>query len=204
MAKFFLGAWVPICVATILLIIMLAWINGREKLLRARWAVAIPLEKFLNDLDIKSISRVSGTAVFLVPHDHIAPATLLHNLRHNKVLHERVILMNIETVNQPYVTDAERATIKSLTHNIFSVHVQFGFMEDLNVMRAMAFLRAKGLHINVAEISYFVGKEKVVPQRTTSLALAPFIYMHRTMQGAAEYFKVPLNHTIEVGGYIEI
>ncbi|MCX7035281.1 MAG: KUP/HAK/KT family potassium transporter [Proteobacteria bacterium] len=204
LTKFFLGGWVPVTVALVLLGIMLAWIHGREKLLKARWNAAIPLDKFIADLDMTALARVEGTSIFMVPHDHIAPATLLHNLKHNKVLHERVILMNIETVNEPFVEDAVRATIRPLPHNIFSVHVQFGFMEDMHVMRAVAFLRARGFAINTAEISFFVGKEKVVATHSSGLLLAPFIYMHRTMQGAAEYFKVPFNHAIEVGGYIEI
>jgi KUP system potassium uptake protein len=204
LAKFFAGGWVPVSVALLLLAVMLAWINGREKLLKARWTAAIPLDKFIAELDMAALARVSGTSIFMVPHDHIAPATLLHNIKHNKVLHERVILMNIETINEPYVEDAVRATIHPLPHNIFSVHVQFGFMEDMHVMRAVAFLRARGFAINTAEISFFVGKEKVVATHSSALLLAPFIYMHRTMQGAAEYFKVPFNHAIEVGGYIEI
>ena len=204
MAKFLSGAWVPVCVALALLFVMVTWINGRERLLMARWSAAIPLEKFLHELDVAGLARVSGTAVFLVPHDHIAPQTLIHNIKHNKVLHERVILMNIETSNDPYVADAERAVIQELRHNVISVRVSFGFMEEISVMRALAFMRAKGFHISTAEISFFVGKEKVVARHSSGIVLAPFIYMHRTMQGAAEYFKVPLNHAIEVGGYIEV
>ena len=202
--KFFEGAWVPVSISLVLVTIMGLWINGRERLLGARWSSAMPLEQFIDKLDFQHLTRVPGTAIFLVPHDNIAPATLTHNIKHNKVLHEQVVLMNIETVNEPYVEDAHRATISDMKHNIYVVRVKFGFMEDIHVTRAVAFLRARGFHISFADISYFVGKEKVVATHSSPLLLAPFILMHRTMQGAAEYFSIPLDHVIEVGGYIEV
>lgn len=202
--KFFEGAWVPVSVSLVLVAVMGLWINGRERLLKARWSAAMPLNTFISKLDFSTLIRVPGTAIFLVPHDNIAPATLTHNIKHNKVLHEQVVLMNIETVNEPYVEDAHRATIVDMQHNIYVVRVKFGFMEDIHVTRAVAFLRARGFHISFADISYFVGKEKVVATQSSPILLAPFILMHRTMQGATEYFSIPLDHVIEVGGYIEV
>jgi KUP system potassium uptake protein len=140
----------------------------------------------------------------MVPHEEIVPMSLLHNLKHNKVLHERVVLMNIETINAPYVDDVDRVSIKHLALNFHAVHVRFGFMEDLHVMRAVAFLRAREFHFSLADISFFVGKEKVVARYSSGLLLSPFIYMHRTMQGATEYFQIPISHSIEIGGYVEV
>jgi KUP system potassium uptake protein len=125
-------------------------------------------------------------------------------MKHNKVIHERVILMHIQTVNEPYVDDRERVTIEHLSHNFHAVEVRFGFMEDMHVMRAVAFLRAREFHFSLMEISFFVGKEQVIATHSSPLLMAPFIYMHRSMQGASEYFRVPLDHAIELGGYVEI
>ena len=202
--KFFEGGWLPVSVAGVLLLVMICWITGRERLLTARWANSIPLPEFLQTLDVSEPHRVSGTAIFMVPHQNIAPVSLLHNLRHNQVLHERVILMNVETANIPYVPDEERLTIEHLSHNFHSVCVRHGYMEEPHIMRAVALLRAREFHFSLMEISFFVGKERVVSKLSSALWMAPFIYLHRTMQSATEYFKIPYDHAIEIGGHVEI
>jgi KUP system potassium uptake protein len=202
--KFFDGGWLPVSVAGALLLVMICWITGRERLLKARWANSIPLEEFLQTLDVSEPHRVSGTAIFMVPHNHIAPVSLLHNLKHNQVLHERVILMNVETANMPFVPDEERLTIEHLRHNFHSVNVRHGYMEEPHIMRAVALLRAREFHFSLMSISFFVGKERVVTKPSSALWMAPFIYLHRTMQSATEYFKIPYDHAIEIGGHVEI
>ena len=202
--KFFEGGWLPIAVAAFSLMIMVTWINGRERLLKARWDQALPLTEFIDQISKSKPHRVPGTAIFMVPHEKITPLALLHNLKHNKVMHERVVLMNMSIVNRPFVPDNERLKIQHMEHNIHAVHVDYGFMEEPNVMRAVALLRAREFHFSLMEISFFVGKEKVVAKHSSPFVLAPFILMHRTMQGATEYFKIPFDHAIEIGGHIEI
>ena len=202
--KFFDGGWLPVSVAGTLLAVMICWIIGRDRLLKARWANSIPLEEFLDTLDKSEPHRVKGTAIFMVPHSHIAPVSLLHNLKHNQVLHQRVILMNVETANMPYVPDEERITIEHLRHNFHSVSVRHGYMEEPHILRAVALLRAREFHFSLMEISFFVGKERVVSKASSALWMAPFIYLHRTMQSATEYFKIPYDHAIEIGGHVEI
>lgn len=202
--KFFEGGWVPIAVAAVSLLIMVSWVNGRERLLAARWTSAQALPEFLETLHLNPPHRVAGTAIFMVPHEGIVPLALLHNLKHNKVLHERVVLMNVEVVNIPHVKDDERLDIKHLAHNFHAVHVRYGFMENLHIMRAVALLRAREFHFSLMEISFFVGKEKVVAGGHFPLLLSPFIFMHRSMQGATEYFRIPFDHAIEIGGHIEV
>ena len=202
--KFFEGGWLPVSVAGVLLLVMVCWIAGRERLLKARWANSSPLQEFLQTLDVSQPHRVAGTAIFMVPHKNIVPVSLLHNLKHNKVLHTRVILMNVETANMPFVPDEERLTIEHLSHNFHSVCVRYGYMEEPHVMRAVALLRAREFHFSLMEISFFVGKERVVSKASSALWMAPFIYLHRTMQSATEYFKIPYDHAIEIGGHVEI
>jgi KUP system potassium uptake protein len=112
--------------------------------------------------------------------------------------------MNMAIVDKPYVMDNERVTTRHLEHNIHAVHVSYGYMEEPNVMRAVALLRAREFHFTLMDISFFVGKEKVVAKHGSPLLLAPFVMMHRMMQGATEYFKIPFDHAIEIGGHIEI
>jgi KUP system potassium uptake protein len=202
--KFFEGGWLPVTVAAALVFIMLSWITGRNRLLKARWSSSTSLSDFLATLANSKPHRVPGTAIFMVPHSDIAPISLLHNLKHNKVLHERVILMNVETANTPFVKDDERISITHLEHNFHAVVVRHGFMEEPHVMRAVALLRAREFHFSLMEISFFVGKERVVAEHSSSLLLAPFIYMHRTMQSATEYFRIPFGHAIEIGGHISV
>ncbi len=202
--KFFEGGWLPVSVAGVLLLVMICWITGRERLLKTRWASSIPLPEFLQTLDVSEPHRVSGTAIFMVPHKNIAPVSLLHNLKHNQVLHSRVILMNVETANMPYVPDEERLTIEHLSHNFHSVCVRHGYMEEPHIMRAVALLSAREFQFSLMEISFFVGKERVVSKASSALWMAPFIYLHRTMQSPTEYFKIPYDHAIEIGGHVEI
>ena len=204
MFKFFEGGWLPVSVAAVLMLVMVSWMTGRERLLKARWEAATELKGFLDGLNGRLPQRVAGTAIFMVPHQHIVPVSLLHNIKHNKVIHERVILMHIQIINEPFVDDKERVTIEHLDHNFHSVEVRFGFMEDMHIMRAVAYLRAREFHFSLMEISFFVGKEQVVATHSNPLLVAPFIYMHRSMQSASEYFKIPLDHAIELGGYVEI
>lgn len=204
MFKFFEGGWLPVVVAAITLFIMIAWIRGRDRLLQARWRDAVSLTDFLAKLSADSVQRVKGTAIFMVPHDDIVPMALLHNLKHNHVMHERVLLMRMQVESSPFVEDADRVTIKHLDHNFHAVVVRYGFMEEPNIPRALAFLRAREFHFSLLEISFFIGKEKVVARKDTSWFFGLFILMHRMMLGATDYYKIPDDHAVELGGHISI
>ena len=202
--KFFDGGWLPIAVALVTLLVMIAWIRGRDRLLEARWRDAVPLNDFLAKLSKESTQRVKGTGIFMVPHDDIVPMALLHNLKHNRVLHDRVLLMRMQVESTPYVEDNDRVVVKHLEHNFHSVIVKYGFMEEPNIPRALALLRVREFHFSLMEISFFIGKEKVVAREGTSWFFALFILMHRMMLGATDYYKIPEDHAVELGGHISI
>jgi KUP system potassium uptake protein len=204
MFKFFDGGWLPVVVALVTLFIMIAWIRGRDRLLAARWKDAVPLNEFLAKLSPDSPQRVKGTAIFMVPHDDIVPMALLHNLKHNHVLHERVLLMRMHVESTPYIEDNDRVVVKHLDHNFHSVVVNYGFMEEPNIPRALALLRVREFHFSLLEISFFIGKEKVVARKDTSWFFGLFILLHRMMLGATEYYKIPEDHAVELGGHISI
>ncbi len=204
LAKFFDGGWFPLLVALCVLIIMMIWIHGREKLLDALWEKAIPIQSFLNSLAIKPLHRIAGTAIYLAPYDTIVPVTLLNNVKHNKVLHERVLLMQVQILDQPYVEDYERLQLRPLSQGFYSVRVSYGFMQDPNIPRTLAQLRTEAFHFSLKDISFFVGKERLIPKHRYSWRFSLFALMHRTMLGATDYYKIPVNHAVEIGGYLEI
>ncbi|MEY3900300.1 MAG: potassium transporter Kup, partial [Pseudomonadota bacterium] len=202
--KFFDGGWLPVAVASVTLMVMIAWIRGRDRLLEARWRDAVPLKDFLSKLSAQSTQRVKGTGIFMVPHDDIVPMALLHNLKHNRVLHERVLLMRMQVDSIPYVEDDDRVHVTHLEHNFHSVIVKYGFMEEPDIPRALALLRVREFHFSLMEISFFIGKEKVVAREGTSWFFGLFILLHRMMLGATDYYKIPEDHAVELGGHISI
>ena len=204
LSKFQEGGWLPVVVASVAVSVMMIWITGRERLLAARWKNAIPLAPFLSSLEQHPITRVPGTAVFMVPHDGIVPMALTHNLKHNKILHERVILLRVDTVNSPHLDDIERLQVTHHGHNFHTAVVRYGFMEDPDLPRVLALMRVREFHFTLMEISFFIGKEKVVCKPATSWLMGGFILMHRMMLGATDYFRIPPNHAIEIGGHVAI
>ena len=205
--KFFDGGWFPIAVAGIILALMLAWITGRERLLEARRRDAVPIHDFLASLGTEQPIRVPGTVVFMVPNTRHVPASLARNIRHNRVIHERVILMTVATQPVPYVADDQRLTITSLPENFYIVELHYGYFEEPRILRALAQLRTMGMPLKLTEISFFVGREKLTSAAKTvwqHLADRTFILLHRNMLAATEYFKIPPDHVVELGGHIEI
>jgi KUP system potassium uptake protein len=201
------GGWFPLAVGAAIFTLMVTWLRGREALLAERWREALPLETFLATVKPDRPQRVPGTAVFLVGNDRIVPTALLHNLKHNHVLHERVVLMKVEIKDIPHVPDDQRLEIAHLEHNFHVVTVNYGFMDEPNIPRALAQLRLMQFRFNLLETSFFVGREKVVLGKSAGFwtwRKRLFIFMHRTMLSATEYFRVPTNRVVELGGQIEI
>ena len=203
LVKFFDGGWLPIVIAGGLLTIMLSWITGRDRMLAARWQGSVKLNKFLSQLKRKKITRVPGTAVFFVPNLAVVPMAMLHNLKHNKILHKRIVCMHLSFENFPKLRNDERFIVKNLGSNFYTIVVRYGFQEEPNIPRVLALLRANEFKFNMEETSFFVGKVKVIA-KDSSIVTRLFIFMHRIMMGATEYYKIPKEQTVELGGVIEI
>ena len=201
--KFFEGGWLPIVIAAGLLTIMLSWIVGRDRMLAARWQGSVKLNNFISQIRRKNIKRVIGTAIFFVPNLKVAPMALLHNLKHNKILHKRVVCMHLKFENFPKLRNDERLIVKHLGSNFYTIVVRYGFQEEPNIPRVLALLRANEFKFNMEETSFFVGKVKVIA-KDPSIVTRLFIFMHRIMMGATEYYKIPKEQTVELGGVIEI
>jgi KUP system potassium uptake protein len=201
------GGWFPLLVAAIVYIVMWSWISGRRFLVAERARASMPLDLFLKSLKPTTCERVPGTAVFMTGDIDSVPTALLHNLKHNKVLHERVVLMNVHTEDIPHVPEERRIEIDHLDHNFHIVKLNYGFMDEPNIPRALAQCRVLQFRFNLMETSFFLRREKIVAAHRAPFARwrkQVFILMANTMLNATEFFRIPTNRVIELGGQIEI
>jgi KUP system potassium uptake protein len=201
------GGWFPLLVAAFVYVVMWSWISGRRFLVTERARASMPLDLFLKNLKPTTCGRVPGTAVFMTGAVDSVPTALLHNLKHNKVLHERVVLMNVHTEDIPHVPEERRIEITHLEHNFHIVRLSYGFMDEPNIPRALAQCRVLQFRFNLMETSFFLRREKIVAAQRAPFARwrkQVFILMANTMLNATEFFRIPTNRVIELGGQIEI
>ncbi len=200
------GGWVPLVVAVAIFVLMTTWKAGRDLLASRLRAATMPLDMFLDGVD-DTRRRVSGVAVFMTQEPHGAPVTLLHNLKHNKVLHERVVLLTIQGEEIPYVRSAERLKVEDLGKGFFRIIGRFGFMEDPNVPDLLDRAKAFGLEFKPMETTYFLGRETLIPSQKPGLArwrTSLFAFMSRNAHRATAYFRIPPNRVVELGAQVEL
>ena len=205
--KLFEGGWLPILVAAGVFALLSTWKRGRELLRERLTHDSIPLDLFLDNIKQHGPIRVPGTAVFLSSQGRSVPHALLHNLYHNKVLHERVVFLTVRTEDVPYVQDAERVEVRDLGDNFFRVIAHYGFKEDPDVPRALSQCAVCGHELNMLETSFFLSRETLIPTKMPGMALwreRLFIWMARDAQSAMSFFRIPSNRVIELGTQVEI
>ena len=204
------GGWFSIVVAIALLYIMLTWWRGRRLLFAKLNSSAVSLAQFLASISHETIARVPGTAVFLTATPGAVPHALLHNLNHNKVLHERVIILTVEVKNIPWVPFAERVAVEPLQDNFWRIRLSFGFKNRLDVTQALTELcKEHGLKFNLMDTSFFLSRETIIPIPTKDSGMAHwrerlFATLSRNAGSVVEYFNIPSNRVIELGTQIEI
>jgi KUP system potassium uptake protein len=200
------GGWLPLAMGALVFFTMRAWMQGRARLAARRASDALPLASFIARLRPDRPVRVPGTAVYMTANVDIAPGALVHNLKHNKVLHERNVLMRVATEDLPRVPDAERIELRDLGKGFHSLVLRYGFMEEPDIPRALAQCRVMDFRFNLAETSFFVGREKVIPRRGERVTLGKrlFVLLSGVMLDATEFFRIPPNRVVELGGQIEI
>jgi KUP system potassium uptake protein len=201
------GGYVPLVLGGALLAVMTTWKRGRD-LLFARWKMdSLPLASFLARLPQSRIVRVPGMAVFLTGTPDYVPAALLHNLKHNKVLHEKVLFVTLINDDVPEVRPEERASVTELAPGIWRVTIRYGFMESPNLPRDLAALRAKGVPYDPMQTSYFLGRETLVAAQAPRLSpwrLWLFLVMARNAVPATEFFRIPSDRVVELGVRVAI
>jgi KUP system potassium uptake protein len=203
--KMFDGGWLAIAIALTLFTLMTTWKKGRQILAERVVARAIPLEQFMASLDPTTI-RVPGTAVFMTAQAHGTPPALLHNLRHNKVLHERVIVVSVRTATTSYVPIEERLTVEPLGHEVYNLTLHFGFMDEPDVPEALGLATEHGLPIDPEEVTYFLGRETVIVTRTARMPVwreRLFVLMARNAVRATAFFRLPPERVVELGAQVE-
>jgi KUP system potassium uptake protein len=219
--KIWYGGWVPIAIAIGVFTLMSTWKTGRYLLTKTLNAGALPLDLFLGDVARRKPLRVPGTAVFMTSSNEAVPVVLLHHLKHNKVLHEQVILMSVVTHEVPEVAAADRVSVEKLEHGFYRVTAGYGFMESPNVPEILQHARDFGIKAKRNDTTFYLGRERVIvadgKARTESrrppegIPLPTmsrwrkklFVIMSRNARSATEFFGIPPNRVVELGAQVE-
>jgi len=207
LAKLFEGAWFPILVGLVIFTILTTWSTGRQ-LLRVRLAeAALPLPVFIKST-AASVHRVKGTSVFLSAAPDVVPAALLHNLKHNQVLHQRVILLTVKVEEVPHVPPDKRLEVHDAGQGFYRVILHYGFMQEVDIPRDLVGIKTCGEPFNMMSTSFFLGRQKLITsKRRPGMARwreRLFAWMLKNSESAMEFFKLPTNRVVELGSQLQI
>ena len=201
------GGWITICIASVVLVSMITWRDGRALLAKHYSLMRMPAEVFLKDLAEYSPQRTSGTAVFMSITPEGIPHTLLHHLKHNEALHERVLLLSIVSAETPTVRAAERVELKELGQGFYRIRASYGFMESPNMPEIIEQVSRKGVTIDIYTTSFFLGRETLFATGPAPMAQwrkRLFIFMSRNAWNATSFFKLPPDRVVELGNQVEL
>jgi len=201
------GGWFPLAIGGAVFTLMITWKDGRHLLNEALRADAIDLKGFLEAVFIEPPTRVPGTAVFLTADTGTVPNAMLHNLKHNKVLHENNLFVTVRTHEVPWIGMDRRVEIESLGHHCWQVLVHYGFKNDPDLPKALQAIRGRGCDLDPMTTSYFLSRDTVVPTIGSGMAQwreKLFAQMHRNAGAAADFLRLPNNAVVELGSKIEI
>lgn len=205
--KFFSGGWFPLVVGAGVFTLMTTWRRGRMILNDRLSEVALPDHLFIDSLKAEKPYRVSGTAVFLDRTPDATPHALLHNIKHNKILHEQVILLTIITEDSPHVPENKRIKIVSRGERIYRMVIKFGFMEDPDVSKVLRKVELEGKTLKPEQMSFFLGREKLIATDRPGMAIwreKLFAWMSQNATAAAYFFNLPPDRIVELGASIEL
>ncbi|MBC7514787.1 MAG: potassium transporter Kup [Herminiimonas sp.] len=201
------GGWFPILLGAVMLTLMLTWRSGRRLVSQSRQKDMIALPAFMASLLADAVTRVEGTAVFFRGEGDGVPHALLHNLVHNKVLHERIVFITVLNADVPFIAAGQRVEIEALGLACFQVNLRFGFQEQRDIPAALELCSAQGLPFDMMATSFFVSRQTVIPTRGEDMAIwreSLYATMARNARDAAGYFRLPSNRVIELGSQVQI
>jgi KUP system potassium uptake protein len=201
------GGWFPLLIGAGIFVLMITWKQGRALLADAQRADAIELKSFMEAVFINPPTRVDGTAVFLTAETGSVPNALLHNLKHNKVLHTQNLFVTVRSHEVPWIGLNKRVEIEPLGHDCWQVVLNFGFKNDPDVPEALQTIKGRGCELEAMTTSYFLSRDTVIP--TLGSGMAPwreklFAQMHHNASAAADFLNLPNNAVVELGSKIEI
>jgi KUP system potassium uptake protein len=201
------GAWLPLVLGSALVVIMWTWTRGAQILTEKTRRDSVPLLELSEILKARPPHRAPGTAIFLTSDATIAPVALMHNLKHNKVLHEKNIILTVETVETPRVSDENRVRIEPLNDDFKKVIVTYGFMESPNLPKALALCRKLGLKFDIMATSFFLGRRSVVPSSQSGMPLWQdklFIFLMKNAANPTDFYKIPPGRVVELGTQVTV
>jgi len=196
------GGWFPLVAGIVIFTIMTTWERGRVLLRKRLRSEELRLDAFVGSLAVGMPSRVAGTAVFMNADIEGVPHALLHNLMHNKVLHERIVVSSVQIEDVPFVPEEDRVEVRALKENFWTVLIRYGFKEEPDVPASLALCDAYGLPFSMMETSFFLGRETLIPKLNSEMAFwreKLFVMMFRNADSATNYFNIPTNRVVELG-----
>ncbi|MGH8172966.1 MAG: potassium transporter Kup [Rhodanobacteraceae bacterium] len=201
------GGWFPLVLGAVIFTLMVSWRRGRELVMREIKQSGLALEPFISSIAAHPPLRVPGTAVFLTANQDAVPHALLHNLKHNKVLHERNVLLTVEVLETPTGEAEERVEVQTLGNEFYKLTLRYGFAEDPNVPETMEAIQSCGLPFDLMDTTFFISRESIVASDRPGMALwrdKLFVFMQRNATPATAFFQIPGNRLIELGTQVEI
>jgi len=200
------GGWFPLLIGAIAFTLLTTWAKGRQLLIARMDEASLPMEIFIKSA-ASSAARVPGTAVFMTSSASGVPHALLHNLKHNKVLHERVILLTVRIQDVPYVAESKRSETHEYGQGFYRLVLHYGFMEEINVPAELSRLKDVGPACKMMDTSFFLARQTLIASARPGMAIwreKLFSWMLRNAESAMEFFKLPTNRVVELGSQVEI
>lgn len=201
------GAWMPLVLGAAIVLMMWTWRTGSGILAEKTRKDSIPLNDLISTLKARPPHRVPGTAIFLTSDPDVAPVAMMHNLKHNKVLHERVVVLTVNTRDTPRVAECDRVEITSLTDDMTRVEVNYGFMETPNLPKGLTACRKQGLKFDIMSTSFFLGHRTIVPSAHSGMPIWQdrlFIFLARNATNATDFFHIPSGRVVELGTQVVV
>jgi KUP system potassium uptake protein len=201
------GAWLPLVLGAGLVTVMWTWTRGSQILTDKTRRDSVPLNELIDILTARAPHRTPGTAIFLTSDPDVAPVALMHNIKHNKVLHEKNVILTVRTTETPRVREEDRVTIEKVNDDFKKVFINYGFMESPNVPKALALCRKLGLKFDIMATSFFLGRRSVVPSAQSGMPLWQdkiFIFLMRNAANPTDFFKIPPGRVVEMGAQVTV
>ncbi|MDB5440917.1 MAG: trkD [Caulobacteraceae bacterium] len=201
------GAWLPLAFGAVLVVIMLTWSRGAQILTDKTRKESVPLVELASILKVRAPHRVPGTAIFLTSDPDITPVALMHNLKHNKVLHEKNIVLTVITAETPRVKEEDRFRIEAINDDFKKVTLSYGFMESPNVPKALTLCRRQGLKFDIMSTSFFLGRRSIIPSANSGMPLwqdRVFIFLMKNAANPTDFFKIPPGRVVEMGAQVTV
>jgi KUP system potassium uptake protein len=201
------GAWLPLALGVVLVLMMATWVRGAGILYEKTRRDSVPLTDLIAMLQARQPHRAPGTAIFLTSDADTAPVALMHNLKHNKVLHQKNVILTVKTAETPRVPESERVTIEPVNEDFKKVIVRYGFMETPNIPKALNVCRKQGLKFDIMATSFFLGRRSVVPSAQSGMPLWQdklFIFLMRNAANPTDFFRIPPGRVVEMGAQVTV